>query len=186
MTSIFAIDPGPRLSVVVNVLGMPAPKGSNRAIAIGGRGRLVEGGSDEGKRRMKAWARAVYDAAFQATRGGRGKFIDAPLTVAIVFRMPRPGGHWRKGKHGEALKPSAPTLPSVKPDVDKLARSTLDALTGIVWDDDSRIVMLTVAKVYAAPGQEGASIAVRRREVGDADGLLVAMTEAFAAVEAAP
>lgn len=163
--------------VCFDVRGIPAPKGSARAISRGGRAFLVPGSSDVGKRKMQAWSGAVYAAAFQAVQGGRGMFRDAALTVAVVFRMPRPDGHWRKGKHGEALKPSAPAFPSVKPDVDKLARTTLDALTGIVWDDDSRIVVLNVAKVYAAPGQEGASIAVRLRAIGDAD---------IATVEAAP
>jgi hypothetical protein len=42
----------------------------------------------------------------------------------------------------------------------KIARSTLDSATGIVFGDDSRIVALSVAKVYAAPGGEGATITV--------------------------
>jgi Holliday junction resolvase RusA-like endonuclease len=84
-------------------------------------------------------------------------FVRVPVDVTIVFRIARPGGHW--AKRG-GVKPSAPTAPHSKPDIDKLARSTLDSLTGIVFDDDSRIVRLTLDKVYAAPGREGASIVV--------------------------
>lgn len=166
-------------ALFLDVLGTPAPKGSSRAIARGGRAIVVPCSSDVGRRKMQAWTAAVYAAAFQTTCGGRGRFVDTALTVAVLFRLRRPDGHWRAGKYGEALKPSAPTFPAVKPDVDKLVRATLDALTGTVWDDDSRIVSLTAAKVYAAPGQEGASIAVRPREIGDADAAVVSLAGSF-------
>lgn len=162
--------------IAIDVLGTPAPKGSSRAILARGRGRpravLVPGGSDVNKAALKAWDIAVSAAAaIRLGNVGWPRFVDAALTVTVVFRIARPDGHWRKGKYGESLKPSAPAFPATKPDVDKLARSTLDALTGIVWDDDSRIVCLSVAKVYAQPGQEGACITVRERAVGDADWL---------------
>ena len=43
---------------------------------------------------------------------------------------------------------------SVKPDIDKLTRSVLDALTLIAWKDDSQVVKLEVAKLYAHDGPE--------------------------------
>jgi Holliday junction resolvase RusA-like endonuclease len=78
--------------------------------------------------------------------------------VVVEFKLARPGGHWHPTKGG--LKPSAPAAPRSKPDVDKLARTTLDALTGIAFDDDSRIVDLVTRKRYAEPGREGARITV--------------------------
>jgi Holliday junction resolvase RusA-like endonuclease len=48
-----------------------------------------------------------------------------------------------------------------RPDVLKLARAAEDALTGIVWRDDSQIVHETLAKVYGEP--ERLEVAVRRR-----------------------
>ena len=78
--------------------------------------------------------------------------------MQLDFRLVRPQGQWRpKG----GLKPSAPSAPIAKPDIDKLARSTLDALIGLAFDDDSRIVQLLVTKSYAAPGQEGCFITVQ-------------------------
>ncbi|HZJ30733.1 MAG TPA: RusA family crossover junction endodeoxyribonuclease [Vicinamibacterales bacterium] len=65
-----------------------------------------------------------------------------------------------RGKNAGKLAPSAPALPRGKPDIDKLARSTLDALSGIVFDDDARVASLELRKVYAAPGDEGATITV--------------------------
>ena len=37
---------------------------------------------------------------------------------------------------------SAPPFKRRKPDIDKLARSTLDSLTGSVFDDDARVARL--------------------------------------------
>jgi Holliday junction resolvase RusA-like endonuclease len=168
---ITAIDPGTRESAfVVDVIGEPAPKGSSRAILRGGHAVNVPGGSNVNLRKIQAWTRAVEAQAGEAM-AGRRPFVDAPLVVSVLFRIERPGGQWRKGRYGEALKPTAPAFPATRPDIDKLARSTLDALTGIAWDDDSRIVILVAGKVYAKPGHAGAMITVARRMVGDADGL---------------
>lgn len=41
-------------------------------------------------------------------------------------------------------------LPTVKPDVDKLARAVLDALTGVAYGDDGQVVELHVRKSYSA------------------------------------
>lgn len=149
--------------IVIEVLGTPAPKGSNRAILRGGRAQFVPGGSKVNQRKLKSWDVAVREAAIDLGRehenGSLGpRFVQVPLSVGIVFRMARPGSHW--AKRG-GVKPTAPIAPATKPDVDKLARSTLDSLTGIVFDDDSRIVELGVVKVYAEPGREGARIVVR-------------------------
>ena len=42
------------------------------------------------------------------------------------------------------------TYPSVKPDVDKLVRACLDALTGTLWEEDSQVVTVWADKLYAA------------------------------------
>lgn len=38
--------------------------------------------------------------------------------------------------------------PCIKPDVDKLARALLDALTGLAYVDDGQVVKLEVEKIY--------------------------------------
>jgi Holliday junction resolvase RusA-like endonuclease len=155
-----------------DVLGTPAPKGSNRAILRGGQARFVPGGSPTNQRALKSWDVAVREAArdsvaVQVFDGGtpdRPAFVDQALAVEITFWLTRPGGHWAKPTKknpSPGLKPSAPSMPAVKPDVDKLARATCDSLSGIVFDDDARIVELLVRKVYAEPGCEGARIVVR-------------------------
>jgi crossover junction endodeoxyribonuclease RusA len=135
--------------IAFHVIGTPAPKGSSRAIN-------VSGGSDVNQARQRSWSADVQAAAVAAMQG-RAPIVEMPLVVELVFHLLRPGGHW--SKRG-GLRPRAPSAPAVKPDLDKLARCTLDALTGIVFDDDSRIVELSVRKVYCAPNEApGASIA---------------------------
>lgn len=141
-----------------DVLGTPAPKGSNRAMLRGGRAVFVPGGSKVNQQKLQSWDAAVRDQARLATGDGVAPcFVGKPLTVVIVFRMARPGGHWSKAG---TVKLSAPAMPATKPDADKLARCTLDSLQGSVFDDDSRIVELLVRKIYAAPGREGATILI--------------------------
>lgn len=147
------------------VLGTPASKGSSRPMLNRKTGKAFTfaGGSKAAERKLAAWDPAVREAAL-AVVGVREAppFVDTPMAVEITFRLARPAGHWGKGKNAGKLSPSAPAFPRGKPDIDKLARSTLDSLTGVVFDDDSRVVVLVLHKVYAAPGREGASIAVRR------------------------
>ena len=52
--------------------------------------------------------------------------------VAITFRIARPAGHSGRGQERGAAGADRAGLPRDKPDIDKLARSTLDSLTGIV------------------------------------------------------
>lgn len=153
--------------IVFEVLGTPAPKGSSRAILMHGRAVNIPGSSDTGKRKIKAWSSAVREVASEivtqryanADRSGP-LFVATALEIEIEFRLTRPTGHFGTGKRASELKPSAPSYPQGKPDIDKLARTTLDALTGSVIDDDSRIARLGCTKVYAAPGHEGARIRI--------------------------
>jgi Holliday junction resolvase RusA-like endonuclease len=152
--------------IVLEVLGTPAPKGSGRAMLIGGKARFIASGTGANARTQRQWSKAVRQAALSQPHS----FAATPLAVAIEFRMPRRKGDLGTGRNAGRIRPSAPIAPSGYPDIDKLTRCTLDALVprrkagkvveyGII-DDDSRIVRLEVTKVYAAPGCEGARITV--------------------------
>ena len=72
--------------------------------------------------------------------------LEGPIALRAVFVLPRPIS--QKPKVG-------PRLPHAKkPDGDNLAKSTLDALNGILWRDDSQISVLTVEKFIAASGEQ--------------------------------
>lgn len=150
--------------ITLEVLGTPAPKGSSRAFVNKATGRAIvaPSGSAANKIKIASWNVAVRQAALEALeRHGCREvmaFVKIALKVAIVFRVSRPAGHYSKAT-GQLLA-SAPAFPSSKPDIDKLARTTLDAMTGSIFDDDSRIASLHLDKVFAAPGHEGATIRV--------------------------
>lgn len=67
---------------------------------------------------------------------------DAPIWMSLHFVFPRPAGHFGSGKNADKLKPSAPKWPKSRAIGDRtnLLKSVEDALTGIVWQDDSQVV----------------------------------------------
>ena len=65
--------------------------------------------------------------------------LTGPVEVLLHFELARP-------------KSARRLLPSTKPDLDKLARAVLDALTGVVFKDDAQVVDLRVTKRYGTPG----------------------------------
>ena len=72
------------------------------------------------------------------------------LSVELVFFFPRPKSHLTSTG---MLKASAPTFRAQRPDVDKLTRAVLDALTGIVYVDDCQVVSLLAQKEWGtSPG----------------------------------
>ena len=79
------------------------------------------------------------------------------MALSVVFRFKRPAAHI--GKKG--LKPSAPQhcTSAQKGDIDKLQRSLLDALTGVLYDDDRQVVSITAHKRYTVADEpQGALI----------------------------
>jgi Holliday junction resolvase RusA-like endonuclease len=81
-----------------------------------------------------AWMSHVSQCAAEA-KGWDG-VLDCPLLLRVTFYRVRPKGHY--GKRG--LKPTAPEYPTTKPDAGKLLRGVEDALTGVVYRDDSLLV----------------------------------------------
>lgn len=130
--------------ICVDVLGLPAPQGSKRHV---GRGILVESSTKVGP-----WREAVVAAA--TNQGHANLMLEGPVTIDVSFYFPRPKGHYRADG---SLRDSAPFTHSTKPDIDKVLRSTLDALVqAAVITDDSRVQEVGARKLYAttdrAPG----------------------------------
>lgn len=124
----------------------PAPQGSKRHV---GNGRMVEASA-----KVKPWRFAVSQAALET---GWELTADA-VYVGITFLFHRPKSHYNsKG----LLKPNALMVKTTKPDIDKLCRSTLDGITGILIKDDSQVVSLMATKQYANEGEHiGAIITI--------------------------
>lgn len=146
------MDTTPALSLTVP--GIPETQGSLRHV---GHGRLIS----QNEKPLKHWRGLVTVAAGQAWAGQAP--LDEPVSLELVFRLPRPASHYRTGRNAHLLRATAPVFPHKRKDLDKLARAILDALTlACVYVDDSRVVSLDTAKVYAT-GQEPAGVTVRLR-----------------------
>jgi Holliday junction resolvase RusA-like endonuclease len=108
----------------------------------------------ESSKKVGPWRAAVAAAARAALARRRdwGNPLSGPLLVAMTFTLPRPKTHYRTGKHAGHLKPAAPDRPTGYPDLSKLARSTEDALTRILYTDDAQITgYTTLSKHYENP-----------------------------------
>jgi Holliday junction resolvase RusA-like endonuclease len=132
------------------VSGRPRPKGSWKPVRVGVKTRLLPDNA-----RSKPWEVLVHFAAAQAFRGDPwGKDVAVGLHVRFVFR--RPKKHFRTGRFSNVLRDDAPRFPIGKPDADKLLRTVMDALTGVVYVDDCQVVDPHCPKVYGE--HEGALI----------------------------
>ena len=133
--------------LVIRVTGRPAPQGSKR---FGEHGQMREASVY-----LPAWRAAVARAVYQAyVEAGVQPLPDAlpllrgPVAASMHFRM-APGS-----------RIDGP------PDVDKLMRSTFDALTKAgAWEDDARVVAVTATKAEVNEGEvPGALIEIWRVE----------------------
>jgi len=140
-------------TITFDVIGIPQPGGSKKAFMHPHLRRIM---IVDANSKAKNWKDTVRTAAVEAYRG---PIIHGPLRLYVTFYMPRPKGHWRTGRNAGELKPNAPKYPTTKPDASKILRSTEDALTKIIWQDDAQVVVQTVCKEYA-DGPPGAKITI--------------------------
>lgn len=124
------------------VLGEAAPAGSKRAFLNKHTGRVNVVDANPAAKPFKALVRAEAAARYG------GNPLKGPVEVEMTFYRRRPKGHYGTGRNEGRIKDSAPEFPTTKPDALKLARGVEDALTGIIWADDSQIVSERLLKRY--------------------------------------
>ena len=72
----------------------------------------------------------------------RGQFTTGPLRLEVEFYLPRPQAH----KHDDYV--------TIKPDLDNLLKSTMDALSDAgVWHDDAQVAAIVSTKRYESANQ---------------------------------
>ena len=120
------------------VRGKPQPQGSKRHVGGGVMIEAVKG--------LDAWCCDVRDALNLAWHE---EPRDGAVVVTLSFQFLRPKSVTEKKR---------PYM-TVRPDVDKLARAVMDAMTGVVLSDDARVVHLTAEKRYGFVA--GVDISVR-------------------------
>lgn len=144
--------------------GTPAPQGSKVAKPL-----WTKRGAD----RQFTGRIAMFESNAKKVKGWRDAVGEA-AEKAIATWAARTGSEWSPIAEGVSLhlgfylaRPKAtkyPDGPFGKPDLDKLVRATMDALSiAGVWTDDARVCELRTSKRWAPGGQEpGAHIMVWR------------------------
>lgn len=118
-------------------VGKAQPQGSAKAVTLPGCNFTTIVSDNP---RLKRWRKTVGTAAKAAMRAGNFDLIarEIPVIAQLQFCFRKPASAKNR------------THPTVKPDCDKLCRAILDALTGIVWTDDSQVVRMLAVKSYGA------------------------------------
>lgn len=116
----------------------PEPQGSSRAFVIPGTNRASVTSANP---KMKPFRSEVTRMARAVVAEGDGiepAFAQhVPVKVDMTFCFIRPASAKKSRTH-----------PVVKPDIDKLQRAILDALTGVGYADDAQVVDVGARKVY--------------------------------------
>jgi Holliday junction resolvase RusA-like endonuclease len=137
--------------IELKVHGSPAPQGSMRSI---GKGRMV--GDNP---RTKVWREQVVSEVLRC--GLENTQLEGPLRFHATFYHHRLKMHYRRLNGQDVLKGDAPIFVAATPDIDKVCRATLDALTqsGLI-KDDKFIAILQAAQRYSNDNFEGAYIQI--------------------------
>lgn len=123
----------------LTVHGTAQPQGSKTGFVNRATGKVVmrEGKTVEARDAFKDWRGAVAHAARDWQQDHVQALLDESVAVEVTFYLPRPKSapKWKLWAAG-------------RPDLDKLARAVLDAITGTLLVNDSRVVRLVCEKPY--------------------------------------
>lgn len=111
------------------ILGIPVAKARPRI----GRGRAYTPRKTKDHEQLLSW---------EILSQFKKQWEDGPLSVAlwveIVFYLPTP----KKKKYD---------YPQTRPDLDNYVKTVMDAMNGIVYEDDSQVVKIVAEKVFTTP-----------------------------------
>ena len=120
------------INLLFVVKGDPIPKGSFKAFKAKHSNMIVVKNASA---KTKGWQKTIGLAATLAMQGEPPS--PGPIAINMHFAMAGPP---KSAKHRR--------WPTVRPDLDKLCRTVLDALTGIVFVDDAQVIRLLASERY--------------------------------------
>lgn len=137
----------------IRIPGAPVPQGSMRTFPSGGMAHSNE-------------QRLMGFRADVTVEWGSRPPIKGPVVLICMFTFARPAAHYypaNRRRLAPVRRPDSPWQHTQKPDVDKLLRAVMDALTGRAYADDEQVVSATGHKQW---GTEGSTVI----EVGPMEG----------------
>lgn len=96
---------------------------------------------------------AERDFKVQAMEHMPNKPIEGPINLELVFYKPKPKS-----------KPKKKWAWDTKPDIENLAKLSMDAMNKVFWRDDAQIIDLCVRKRYGEPARTEVKIEVMKNE----------------------
>lgn len=92
-------------------------------------------------RPAEAWTDWKHTVEAQCAPLAPRVLFDGPLALVLRVFLPRP-----------ASAPKKVTMPTKRPDLTNLQKGVEDALTGVVFTDDARVVKHESSKEFGVPG----------------------------------
>lgn len=126
-------------TIAFRVPGLPAPQGSKAFKGFTPSGRAIM--AESAAKTLDPWRKRIAMMAHNQMQGQAPH--TGPITMQLDFVLRRPKS-----------TPKRRTPPAIKkPDSDKLARAVFDALTGVIYRDDSQVIDHRVTKRLADLGE---------------------------------
>ena len=125
------------------VPGTPVGKGRPRAARRGAGVVMFTPGKTAD---YEALVAATAAAALAGDAAAAHRLLDGPLEAVLEMRFPVPAS-WSKAKRARAL--AGAEWHTSRPDADNVAKAILDACNGVVFRDDSQVVMLIATKAFS-------------------------------------
>ena len=137
------------MTFTFDIVGEPQGKGRPRFSTRGG---FVKTYTPEKTASYENFVKVCYLNKY------KGKKLDGEITAEIIayFSIPK---SLSKKKRSEAIE--GKIKPTKKPDTDNIAKTILDSLNGIAFEDDKQVVTLSVKKLY---GEEAKVVVVLKNE----------------------
>ena len=137
--------------VAFTVFGKPQPAGSKRAFPIRRKNGRTGVAVSDANPKASGWKTEISQVAGEEM--GDRTLLVGPLGFQVIFYTPRPQSHYGNGRNSGKVKKSAPPFPCARPYLLKLARAVEDALSQVVYRDDSQICDEVLYKRFGEPAR---------------------------------
>lgn len=128
------------MTIAFTVPSVPVAQPRQRSRVVAAHGRTFTQNYTPTNSPVNAFKAAVQMAASAEYKGPP---LEYPICIYLTFILPRPKSITKKRGDNPRV------WCAKKPDFDNLAKSVTDALTGILWRDDSQLVSVHIHKMIA-------------------------------------
>lgn len=129
------------------VAGVAEPQGSMIPFIAGGHAKVRASNATE----LRRWRKTVEEQARAALPDWLPEPTNGPVFLKLIFVRERNASDYLTD--GRTLRKGAPRFPDTAPDGDKLDRAVWDALTGIAFTNDARVVGWLGLKRFGEPAR---------------------------------